>query len=152
MRVTADSTRLRVPDAPVRQDTAHYHWRCALLDAWKAHAEAHRLTTLVDQGLDPRQAVEQHRRKAEAAHFESRRGSVIFRETWDGFIAACGTKWSPRYRQVNVYLWQPGGAAKRLCNGRTRPAGSLAALMNGRLSDPTTDRVKTRLQHGALST
>lgn len=75
-------------------------------DAWTidaARAEARRLQTLVDQGIDPRNEKRERVAAEEAKRAESKRADVTFKEAWTAYVDARGSEWVPRYRDDHVY-------------------------------------------------
>ena len=135
--------------------------RCTIGDvkAWgidQARAEARRLQTLIDQGIDPRQAKaerieaqEAKRRQAEeAAKLEAingQRQAVTVGQAWEGYIAhqkarmarpniARGKKWGERHLLDHERMTHPGGEPRKRGKGVTVP-GTLFPLLALRLAD-----------------
>lgn len=104
--------------------------------AWelgRARAEAHRLKTLTDNGVDPRE----HHAELKAAHAERKletlRRNVTFGEAWDEYIEARKPNWSDLHTRDHARLSDPGGKPKKKGKGLTQ-AGPLAKLRPVRLS------------------
>ncbi|WP_345793692.1 tyrosine-type recombinase/integrase [Thauera sp. JM12B12] len=78
-------------------------------DAWTiddARAEARRLQTLIDQGIDPREEKRERIAASEAKRAESKRAAVTFGEAWRAYIEARGGEWGEKYREHHVYAIQ----------------------------------------------
>ncbi|HMV58735.1 MAG TPA: integrase family protein [Nitrospira sp.] len=121
-----------------------------------AREEARRLQTLIDTGIDPRQAkadeieaAETKRAEAAAVRKGDERKQIIVRAVWDAYVEARktiprkGKVWSPRHLADHQHLTNSGRAGKR--REETTP-GALAALMPLRLSDLTQARVQKWLE------
>lgn len=111
------------------------------VDAWllgKAQAEATRLRTLIDQGLDPRQEKASRLKSAEAARIEAKRQYVTLAEAWADYIEERRPYWSELHHRDHVDLSRPGGEVKMRGKGITEP-GPLAALLPRKLADLTPD-------------
>ena len=74
----------------------------------KAQAEATRLKTLTDQGIDPRQQKAEQRAKVEAARVEAARQEVTMGEAWAAYTEARTPKWGDRHRQANRAVIKEG--------------------------------------------
>jgi len=122
-----------------------------------ARAEACRLQTLIDQGVDPRAVADEQRAKANAAkaraeadRLEEERNMITVREVWAEYLAARTPNWSERTLQDHIKLSQAGGIAAKLGQRLTKP-GALAALMPLRLSAVTGDSVRAWLSNEVAS-
>lgn len=123
--------------------------RCTIGDvrAWgidEARAEARRLQTLIDKGMDPRQEKAERVAAVEAKREESRRQGVMVAEAWAAYIAARRRNWSARHLADHDILARAGGEDRKRGAGKIEP-GPLAALMPLPLSDLTPERVATWL-------
>ncbi len=113
-----------------------------------ARAEARRLKTLTDQGIDPRQQAAEHRVKAESVQAEAKRRTMLMSDVWRAYIEARRHKWSARHLADHESAADAGGRPVLRGKGITSP-GALAALMPLKLSDIDTKRVKAWLQDEA---
>ena len=141
------------------------------VDAWdidRARAEARRLQTLIDQGIDPRQAKSRPvrsqapvpvakeaavRRQVE----EEAQQAITVSDAWHTYLLARTPRWSERHLRDHLVLARPGG--EDLGKGRKTTPGPLAALLPLRLVDLTaatledwqSREAETRPTSGALS-
>lgn len=106
-------------------------------DLGKARAEAGRLKTLIDQGLDPRElkAKAQAEREAKAAAEVAR--AVTVGEAWAAYLEDRRPHWGERHYQDHVKKAQAGGQpAIRGTRGRGETiAGPLYSLMSLKLCE-----------------
>ena len=100
----------------------------------KAQAEARRLRTLTDQGIDPRLERVKQRARVAAEHAEIKRNVVTLGDAWEEYLKARKAKWSDRTYKDHVRLSSMGGADKKIGKGETK-AGPLAELMPLRLAE-----------------
>lgn len=119
--------------------------RCTIGDvkAWgidEARAEARRLQTLLDKGIDPREEKAERIAAAEAKRMEARRKDVTVAKAWSAYLAARRAKWSERHLADHENLARPGGENRKKGAGKTEP-GPLASLMPERLSALTPERI-----------
>jgi len=98
----------------------------------EARAEARRLQTLIDQGLDPRIAAAEQIAETVAKQDAARRQEATVGEVWNAYTEARKHKWSARHLADHA----------KLC----LPDYPLAALMAGRLADLDADMVKDWLK------
>lgn len=114
----------------------------------KARAEANRLRSLVDNGIDPRE----HRAEQQAAHAarqaEARRRDVTFGEAWDQYVESRKPFWSERHHRDHLQHADEGGKPKKRGTGLTQ-AGPLAAMRPLKLSELTGERVSAWLNQEA---
>lgn len=89
------------------------------LDA--ARAEARRLETQLDQGIDPRQEKAERIAAAEAKQEEARRTEAPALEAWVAYLEARALRWSPRTLLDHQRLSDPGGKPKT--RGRKKGEG-----------------------------
>lgn len=112
-----------------------------------AREESRRLQTLIDQGIDPRQAKAERLAGVEAKRVEADRQDLTVGELWLIYIEARRHKWSSRHLLDHQNIAGIGGmAVKRGRKGQRKEPGSLATLLPLRLSDITKERVKAWLR------
>jgi len=125
----------------------------------KAQAEATRLKSLTDQGIDPRELAETQRRHAENKKAELHRKSLLVSDAWDAYInyqkdkmtrlhIERGKKWGNRHLIDHINLSQAGGHKRKRGNGETRQ-GVLYPLMSVRISDINVDLLSNWQKHEA---
>ena len=121
-----------------------------------ARAEARRLQTLIDQGIDPRQekadkraAIEAKALAVEAARHEAERVEAPALDAWNVYLAS-RPKWSPRTLLDHQRLSDPGGKPKtrgrKAGEGDTTQPGALLPLLNLPLAQIDGDAVRAWLQ------
>ncbi|AXC71211.1 integrase family protein [Salmonella enterica] len=117
------------------------------INDWKiddARAEARRLQTLIDTGIDPRIAKAEKIAEAESLQAESRKTKVTFSNAWEDYLHELRTgisaktkrPYSVRYIADHVNLSSRGGENKKRGQGPTS-AGPLASLLDLPLSELT---------------
>jgi integrase len=111
----------------------------------RAQAEATRLKTLTDQGIDPRQQAAEQRARVETARNEAIRRDVTVAEAWDTYIKARRHNWSARHLADHNAIASAGGNKRKRADCLTEP-GALAALMPLKLTDIDADSVKVWLR------
>lgn len=112
-----------------------------------AREEARRLQTLIDRGIDPRQAKADQAAQAEVQRAEAERQDLTVAELWPIYIEARRHKWSDRHLADHLQLVALGGEpVKRGKKGQKKIPGTLAALLPLRLSNITKDQVKAWLR------
>lgn len=116
----------------------------------KAQAEARRLQTLIDQGIDPRAVEAEKAAKAMAQRVESKRQTATVGDAWAAYLAHHEKRWGARHLRDHINLSQPCGQAKRRGRGLT-VQGVLYPLMALPLASVTTD-VLTRWQADEVAT
>lgn len=115
--------------------------------AWgidQARAEARRLQTIIDKGIDPREEKAERIAATEAKREESRRQGATVAEAWAAYVAARRAKWSERHLADHENLARLGGEDRKKGAGKIEP-GPLASLMPERLSALTPERVASWL-------
>jgi integrase len=119
-------------------------------EALTARAEATRLKTMTDQGIDPRQEKIERRAKAERAAAESENKAKPAIEIWEIYVATRKTKWSAAHLEDHLKVVQTGG--KKRTRGRrkgesdvTQP-GALIGLLQRPLHQIDKDTVKAWLE------
>jgi len=125
-----------------------------------ARAEARRLQTLIDQGIDPRQekadkraAIEAKALAVEAARHEAERVEAPALDAWAAYLDARRLKWSPRTLLDHQRLSDPGGKPKtrgrKKGEGDTTLPGALLPLLNLPLARIDADTVRAWLRDEA---
>jgi integrase len=118
----------------------------------KAQAEATRLKTLTDQGIDPRQLAAEQRAKVEAADAEAKKRATLVSDAWAAYLAhqkdkmhrphiERGKKWGTRHLLDHERLAQAGGEKRKRGAGLTKP-GPLYPLLQLRIADINADTLK----------
>ena len=100
----------------------------------KAQAEATRLKTLTDQGIDPRQQAAEQRAKVEAAQADAKSKSALVVDSWTDYLAHHQKRWGARHMADHLNLSQAGGDPRKRGNKLT-VAGVLRPLLNMRMAD-----------------
>lgn len=114
----------------------------------KAQAEATRLKTLTDQGIDPRQQAAELRVSTAAKKAEAERSSVLVADAWREYTEARRHKWGARHLADHDAVAGAGGRKMLRGKGITSP-GPLAALMPIKLGQIDAERVKSWLRDEA---
>lgn len=113
-----------------------------------ARAEARRLQTLIDTGIDPRIAKAEKIAEAESQQAESRKTKATFSSDWEDYLDELRTgisaktkrPYSARYIADHVNLSSRGGESKKRGRGPTSP-GPLASLLDRPLSELTPENI-----------
>ena len=113
-----------------------------------ARAEARRLQTLIDTGIDPRIAKAEKIAEAESQQAESRKTKVTFTSAWEDYLEELRTgisaktkrPYSTRYIADHINLSSRGGESKKRGRGPTSP-GPLASLLDRPLSELTPENI-----------
>jgi integrase len=106
----------------------------------KAQAEATRLKSIADQGIDPRQLKAEQIAAAEAKRGESQRQQVTLNDAWLAYTEARQHTWGERHAADHAAAVHAGGTERKRGKGKTM-AGPLAVLLDVKLSDLTGERV-----------
>jgi len=117
-------------------------------DSWdidKARAEARRLQTLIDQGIDPRAEREAREEAVTVARKEKKRAAVTLLDVWPEYIEANKARWSESHIADHDKAIQAPGAP-RLRSQLKKTAGPLHALANVRLADLTPETLQRWLK------
>lgn len=127
--------------------------RCTIGDvkAWgidEARAEARRLQTLIDQGIDPRLHKQERIEAAQAKRAEARRRGATVAEAWAAYVADRSHKWSPRHLRDHNVIAQAGGVKRKRSKKETE-AGPLASMMPLKLGELTPELVTRWLRREA---
>jgi integrase len=109
-----------------------------------ARAEARRLQTLIDKGIDPREEKAERIAASEAKREEARRKDATAADAWAEYIAARRDKWSAKHLAAHEQTAGAGGEKWKRGTGTIEP-GPLASLMPERLSALTPERVASWL-------
>ncbi|MDP3512972.1 MAG: integrase family protein, partial [Sulfuritalea sp.] len=125
-------------------------------DEKTARAEARRLKTLTDQGIDPREQRREQDAAATAATRAAKRQDLTIGEVWQAYIAARSPKWGERHIRNHEYMTKPGGEArtrgKRKGDADTTQPGPLHSLLSLRLADLDAQAVRDWLEPLAAKT
>ena len=116
--------------------------------AWdidQARTEARRLQTLIDQGIDPRQARAETKAATAAKGAEAHRQDATFADAWHPYLEDRRAHWGERYYLDHLNFARPGGEPKLRGPGLTTP-GPLAPLLALKLAELTPERVRAWLQ------
>lgn len=113
-----------------------------------ARAEARRLQTLIDTGVDPRIAKAEKIAEAASQQAESRKTKMTFSIAWEDYLQELRTgisaktkrAYSTRYIADHVNLSSRGGGNKKRGQGPTS-AGPLASLLDLPLSELTSENI-----------
>lgn len=113
-----------------------------------ARAEARRLQTLIDTGIDPRIAKAEKIAEAESQQAESRKTKATFSIAWEDYLEELRTgisaktkrPYSARYIADHINLSSRGGESKKRGRGPTS-AGPLASLLDLPLSELTPENI-----------
>ncbi len=141
LRVTASGTRSYIFEARLFGNTV----RTTIGDTrtWelgKARAEATRLKTLTDNGVDPREHREEQRVAHAARRVEAQRQEITFGEAWDVYVETRTPFWSDRHYRDHLQVANEGGRPKKRGNGLTE-SGPLAELRPFKLFELTSERI-----------
>jgi integrase len=140
LRVTIGDVRTWALDGPAgKTDTAR--------------AEARRLMSLIDQGIDPRQVAAEQRAKTEASQADAKSRAVLVSDAWNAYLAhqrekmrhvhiERGKRWGDRHLADHENLAQAGGQEKRRGKGLTKP-GVLYPLLQMRMGDINAECLRT---------
>lgn len=115
-----------------------------------ARAEARRLQTLVDQGVDPRQEKAERIAAAEAKREEARRIEAPALEAWSVYLEVRKSKWSASHLADHVTVSKLGGEkrtrGRRKGEPETTQPGALRSLLEHPLRQIDADRVRIWMQ------
>jgi len=124
--------------------------------AWNlddARAEARRLQTLIDQGIDPRQEKADKLAAIEAKREESRRIEAPALEVWNAYIEARRPKWSASHLGDHLNVSKEGGEPRTRGRRKGESAvtlpGALRPLLLLPLAQIDADRVRAWLEDEA---
>lgn len=111
----------------------------------KAQAEATRLKTLTDQGIDPRQLEIDRAAAVVAKQAEIDRQQVTLADAWSLYIEARKHRWSERNTLDHLAASKRGGEKKKRGKGEIK-AAPLASLLDEKLCDLDDDRIAQWLE------
>ncbi len=115
-----------------------------------ARAEARRLQTLVDQGVDPREEKRERIAAAEAKREEARRIEAPALEAWSVYLAVRKSKWSASHLADHETVSKLGGEkrtrGRRKGEPETTQPGALRSLLEHPLRQIDADRVRIWMQ------
>lgn len=119
-----------------------------------ARAEARRLQTLVDQGIDPREEKRERLAATEARREAARRAEAPAAEAWTVYIEDRRSRWSAHHLADHENVAKVGGKprtrGRRKGEGDTTLPGALRPLLVMPLSQIDSDRVRAWLKEEAL--
>ncbi len=113
-----------------------------------ARAEARRLGTLIDQGVDPRLAKKQQLADVREAQKEAKRADATVADAWSEYIKARKPQWGELHLKDHLKLSKPGGEPQKRGKGKTQP-GALTPLLPLNLADVDSHIVRQWLQKEA---
>lgn len=119
-------------------------------DIEQARAEARRMQTLIDKGIDPRTDKAEQITASVAKREEAKRQDATLGEAWQVYLEARRAHWGERYYRDHVNFARPGGEKKARGEGLTT-AGPLAPLLPLRLTEITAARVRAWLAEEAAT-
>lgn len=115
-----------------------------------ARAEARRLQTLIDKGIDPRQERAERDAATKAKQDAARRAEVTVGEAWSVYLDARRGRWGERHMLNHVNMAKAGGEkrtrGRRKGESETTQAGPLHSLLVQRLADLDGAAVKAWLE------
>jgi integrase len=114
----------------------------------EARAEARRLGTLVDQGIDPRLEKKQRLAEVREAQKEAKRADAIVGDAWSEYIDAREARWGDHHLKDHLKISKPGGEPRKRGKGKTQP-GVLTPLLPIKLADIDSHTVGQWLQREA---
>lgn len=114
----------------------------------EARAEARRIGTLIDQGIDPRLEKKQRLAENREAQQEAKRADITLGEVWAGYIEARKHRWGEYHLRDHRKMSNPGGESRKRGKGKTRP-GVLTPLLPVKLADIDSHTVGQWLQKEA---
>mgnify|MGYP000334764803 CR=1 FL=1 len=124
--------------------------------AWNlddARAEARRLQTLIDQGIDPRQEKADKLAAVEAKREEERRVEALALEAWNAYIEARKARWSEPHIRDHENVSKEGGEPRTRGRRKGESAvtlpGALRPLLLLPLARIDADRVRVWLEEEA---
>lgn len=119
-----------------------------------ARAEARRLQTLVDQGVDPREEKRERLAAVEARREAARRVEAPAADAWDVYIENRRSRWSAHHLADHENVAKVGGKprtrGRRKGESETTLPGALRPLLVLPLSQIDADRVRAWLKDEAL--
>lgn len=121
-----------------------------------ARAEARRLQTLVDQGIDPRQEKADRLAAVDTKKEEARRAEVTVGEAWEAYLEARKPKWGARHLRNHMNMAKAGGEkrtrGRRKGESELTQPGPLFPLLSMRMVELDADAVHAWLEPMAART
>lgn len=114
----------------------------------EARAEARRLGTLVDQGVDPRLEKKQRLAEVREAQKEAKRADATVGDAWSEYIEARKARWGDHHLKDHLKISKAGGEPRKRGKGNTQP-GVLTPLLPVKLADLDSHTVGQWLQKEA---
>lgn len=114
----------------------------------EARAEARRLGTLVDQGVDPRLEKKQRLAEVREAQKEAKRADATVGDAWSEYIEARKPRWGEHHLKDHLKISKAGGEPRKRGKGNTQP-GVLTPLLPVKLADIDSHTVGQWLQKEA---
>ena len=114
----------------------------------EARAEARRLGTLVDQGVDPRLEKKQRLAEVREAQKEAKRADATVGDAWSEYIEARKARWGDHHLKDHLKISKAGGEPRKRGKGNTQP-GVLTPLLPVKLADIDSHTVGQWLQKEA---
>lgn len=114
----------------------------------EARAEARRLGTLVDQGVDPRLEKKQRLAEVREAQKEAKRADATVGDAWSEYIEARKARWGDHHLKDHLKISKAGGEPRKRGKGNTQP-GVLTPLLSVKLADIDSHTVGQWLQNEA---
>ncbi|QGT77522.1 tyrosine-type recombinase/integrase [Guyparkeria halophila] len=100
----------------------------------EARAEARRLGTLIDQGVDPRQEKRERLAAQEREQARQAKEAITLADAWSEYVEARQPHWSTHHHKDHLKVAYRGGESRQRGKGKRTP-GVLASLMDHRLAD-----------------
>ena len=114
----------------------------------EARAEARRLGTLIDQGIDPRLEKKQRLAEVREAQKESKRADATVGDAWSEYIDARKARWGEHHLKDHLKISKAGGEPRKRGKGKTQP-GVLTPLLPVKLANIDSHTVGQWLQKEA---
>jgi integrase len=114
----------------------------------EARAEARRLGTLIDQGIDPRLEKKERLAEVREAQKESKRADATVDDAWSEYIEARKPRWGEHHLKDHLKISKAGGEPRKRGKGKTQP-GVLTPLLPVKLADIDSHTVGQWLQKEA---
>ena len=111
----------------------------------EARAEARRLGTLIDQGIDPRLEKKQRLAEVREAQKESKRADATVGDAWSEYIDARKARWGEHHLKDHLKISKAGGEPRKRGKGKTQP-GVLTPLLPVKLANIDSHTVGQWLQ------
>jgi integrase len=112
-----------------------------------AREQARSLQTLIDRGIDPRQAKAENVAAAEVKRENARRVEALALEAWDAYMEARRSKWSDRHLADHEAMTQEGGKVRTRGRRPGESGETLPGILRSLLLVPLAqiDAERTRL-------